>query len=168
MANGTAGEAMIGAIITEMGFPDISNGYDRAMLLSIAHEARLENVEKRRREAGKVTNWNITSSKLIIDWVFGLDWIMCVDGTGRKFGFDFTTDPAKISQKVQKMKSFKPSWKKLGVEKVGVVLLIPSKEEWGLALLSSVEREAIEDALYENIFLMDESEIEVMKLIVSW
>lgn len=171
MSSGTAGETMFVKILESMGFGHQAKTIGKKRLLEAVEEirpGRIKNVAERRLAVGKPTNWNITSPELILDWVYGLDCVVDVDGNGRLFAMDFTVNPEEISKKADKLRRFSALWKAVGIEKVAVVLAVPPSKEFGLALLTNEQEEKIKDDLYEVIFLMDESSIEVSKHIVNW
>ncbi len=152
------------------GYVDVSSTYNKEQLLQTAHAVRpgrVENVEQQRSKAGKTTRWSVINPKLIINWVFGLDAIIEA-APGVRFGFDVTLNPEKVAEKVEKMRSFAPLWKALGVSKVAVVLLVPPAE-FGLALLTDSRREQITDELLEQvIYALDEQQVEVRSYVLAF
>jgi hypothetical protein len=154
------------------GYVDVSSTYNKEQLLQTAHAVcpgRVENVEQQRSSAFKTTRWSVINPKLIIeiDWVFGLDAIIEA-ASGVRFGFDVTLNPEKVASKVEKMRSFAPLWKALGVSKVAVVLLVPPAE-LGLALLSDSRREQITDELLEQvIYALDDQQVEVRSYVLAF
>jgi hypothetical protein len=161
MANGKAGEVMLELLLQEAGVPNVASSYNRELLLQTVRElrpGRLENVQDRRTQAGRPTRWESTPSKLILDWVYGLD-IVVKPGPSQVFGYDVTCNLEKVAAKISKLRDFRPLWESLGITRVGVILLTTPDEEWGWATLSREKKEnLVENLLDQVVYATDEAD----------
>jgi hypothetical protein len=157
---GKTGEKMLDLVLQAAGCPDVSSSFDREQLLSLAQElrhGRLDNVAAKRQAAGKTTRWSCTPSKLILDWVYGLDLVVKPTPT-TTFAYDVTCDSSKVTQKLQKLREFRPLWSGLGIQKVGVILVIHSQQDWGWGALTPTQRDDMVDTVLDSvIYATDEA-----------
>lgn len=141
------------SFLMELAFPDIRSTFDHKMLLSIVrelHPNRLEDV------ASKIPNfrgWQWTNVNKIINYVYGLDYIIQIDPTGERVGINFAINSESIQEKLEKAKIFTPLWRTLGVSKVIVLLATyPNGEEQGLAFYKLEDaRNEIENIIFNAI-----------------
>lgn len=153
MVTGLFNEKIMSSFLVNLAFPDIRSTFDRRMLLSIVREfnpGRLKNVES------KIPNfrgWDKTNVNKIVDYVYGLDYVLQVDPTGERVGIDFTTNPENIQEKLSKAETFAPLWRSLGISKVVVLLATyPNGDDQGLAFYKLEEaQDAIENIIFNAI-----------------
>jgi hypothetical protein len=153
MVNGTFNEAIMSAFLLNLVFPDIRANFDKQVLLGIVKEFRPNRLENVASKIPNFRGWPSTNVKKIIDYVYGLDYIIQVDPTGERVGIDFTLNAESIEEKVEKAKSFAPLWRALGVSKVVVLLTTyPDGNDQGLAFYKLEEaQDAIENIIYNAI-----------------
>ena len=170
--NSYVAENMFDYILREAGFKNLAYNYEAEKLLQIAEEVRpgrVKNVEEQRNSVGKQTRWRLTSGKTILDWVYGIDTVIAPEGesNSKRFGFDVTLDPTEVKHKIEKLKSFNPLWKAIGIKKTAVVLLVVPKD-FGFNLLSNPQKENLVEQLLENIiYPMDEQTTPVRSYILT-
>lgn len=163
---------MFDSILQLAGLRNVGDTYNTQNVLAIANATRpgrVQNVEQKRKADGKQTKWNVTPAKAVIDWVYGIDTIIAPSGEADplRFGFDVTLDPQAVAGKVQKLKSFIPLWKALGIQKVAVVLLVVPPE-FGFGLLTPDDQEKLVDELLDQlIYPMDEQTTDVRQYVFT-
>jgi hypothetical protein len=145
---------MLSFALEMAGCPDVSSHFmSNKNLLDIIEQIRpghLANVAQRRREAGKSTRWSTTPAKSILDWAYGLDVI--IRPTEQQcFGYDVTCDPARVAEKLQKLESSRPLWETIGIQKVGVILVLYNSQDWGYGALTSARQKDWVDHLLDKV-----------------
>lgn len=153
MISGPFNEAIMSTFLMNLAFPDIRSSFDHKMLLSIVKELRPKRLENVASKIPNFRGWERTNVLKVIDYVYGLDYVLQVNPTGERVGIDFTLNAESIEEKVEKAKSFAPLWRALGVSKVVVLLATyPDGNEQGLAFYKLEEaQDAIENIVFNAI-----------------
>jgi hypothetical protein len=116
-------------LLKSLGWNDLRPTYDSKQLVATAQQvdpAWLENVAATFK---KFRGWEWCTSNIIIDRVYGLDYIIDIGGTSERLGLCLATDPALIEGKIEKAHTLSPLWQSIGVTKVVVLLTVyPVKE----------------------------------------
>jgi hypothetical protein len=158
-SNGKFNEEIMEFILDSLGLKDLRSEYGIKQLLATADLIRPGRVKNVASKIRNFKSWNDVSAAFLIDRVYGLDYVTEIKGSDQRIAFDFTADPDKIQEKIEKAIEFAPLWKSMGVDKVIILLATyPQGEDQGLAFLD--KNEAQEDLLgivYDAI----ESDIEV-------
>ncbi len=158
-STGKFNEGIMEFLLNSIGLKDISPAFDSQHLIATAKQIRPGRIENVETKLKNFRGWNRVESKFIVDRVYGLDYIVEVKPSTERIAFDFTTNADKISEKIEKAKTFAPLWKSLGISKVIILLSVyPQGEDQGLAFY---DKDRAQDDLLSIIFNAVESEEEV-------
>lgn len=163
---GEDAERMVITLLTALGYPDLRSSYKRGDLLSAADPVWLTKVAAniQQRSTRDSFDWQRVPSQSIIDWVYGIDAIIDPNEDGVRYGFDVTTDPAKVLGKVNRLIE-RPTWKTLGLSKVAVLLVIPGRVPY--EGMSAKERRLVAERLLDVVFSMSDLKKAVSSQVLS-
>lgn len=88
-------------------------------------------LEKEYRLSIQNPDWNCVPAQIILDYVFGIDNIVCF--LGYAVAIDVTTNPYAIDEKVTKLQMLKPLWQQLGIDRACICHIsqgLPSASLW--------------------------------------
>jgi hypothetical protein len=157
---------LLSEILFQSGYPDVSSSFDREILLAVIEElypGRLKTIENERKERGRTTRWAITPSKLILNWVYGLD-IVIQPVFGKCFAYDVTDQTALVAVKLAKLKESRLLWQRIGVQKVGLILIIPNSANDQFGFLIEDRLDELREMLLDHlIYATDEASSESIR-----
>jgi hypothetical protein len=146
-------------LLGSIGFDDLRPTYDSSQLITTAKKLAPEWVDELAAKQKSFRGWEFVSANFIIDRVYGLDYIIEVETSNQRIGFDFATNPSEFDAKVAKAHNYQALWKSLGVCKVIVLLEIhPSSEGQGLIFY---DKEDGQDKMIAAIYTATDSSDEV-------
>ena len=116
-------------LLKSEGWNDLRPTYDSKQLVATAQQVNPVWLNHAASTFKKFRGWEWCTSNIIIDRVYGLDYIIDVGGTSERLGLCLLTDPALVESKTEKAHTLSPLWKSIGVTKVVVLLTVyPVKE----------------------------------------
>jgi hypothetical protein len=145
MVTGLFNEKIMEFLLQALSLTDLREGYDLYQLLAQANKIRDGRVKNVESKIPKFRSWEALGTKQVIDRVYGLDYICDVKPSNERIGFDFTTDPTRVEEKLAKAREFQPLWQALGVSKVIVLLGTYPQGDQGLAFYDT--NDAIDNML---------------------
>lgn len=149
--NGVFTERLFGAVLNGMGYKNLAEKYTVNTLHKLLNE-----FDQDRLYWLKDNYSDDTSPARIVDYAFGVDYIVNVKPTNQKIGIDFTLDDESLKRKVGKAKRNKRLWRNaLRLDTMLVVCFeLPKGDDQGLLFY---DLEDAEDQLLEALFLALES-----------
>lgn len=120
-------------LLKSLGFKDFSSEYNNHDLIAIVTQInpqRLENIAKsfeKFRVFKSFKEWDSFGSSFIVDRIFGLDYIVEID-RGKRIGFCFVSNPDRVEEEVENVKTLSPLWKSLNISKVIILSIVSCQE----------------------------------------
>ena len=152
--SGVFTERLFARILTGLGYSNLAATYDVETLRAILAERdpyRLSWLDANYSED--------TSPERIVDYAFGIDYLIEVAPTNQRIGMDFTINGSSLHRKMQKLDRNKWLWHGLGIStNIVVCFELPNGHDQGLLFY---DLEDCEDKLLDGIFSAIESKKEV-------
>lgn len=149
-------ERLFSKVLNGLGYQNLASNYKVGALRKL-----LSKVDPNRLIWLDTNYGTDISSTQIVDYAFGVDYLINVQPTNQRIGLDFTINGSAIERKIDKIVRNKHLWSKLDIDLMIVVhFQLPVGEDQGLLFY---DLEDCEDQLLDIIF----SSIESKQLVVA-
>jgi hypothetical protein len=142
-------ERLFSRVLADLGYANTACAYNKANLLQflrVQNPNRLDWLE---------TTYPECPVEKVVDYAFGIDYLVKLPPTGQLVGLDFTINALGVDSKLRKISRDEHLWKHLGVSRMLVVCFeLPPGEDQGLAFYDT---ESAADDLLDSIFSAIES-----------
>jgi len=157
---GTFTERLFSRVLSGLGYRNLAADYDPAALRKMLADFSWE-----RADWLDANYANDICSEQIVDYGFGVDYLIKVAPFNHRLGLDFTINLPAVTRKVSKLKRNKFLWSALHITRMVVVHFeLPEGEDQGLIFY---DMEDCEDKLLDGIFCAIESKEEVLAVTVK-
>jgi hypothetical protein len=141
-------------ILHALGYDDLRSLFSSKQLIEQAQRINPDLVNLVARKIKHFKTWECFGSQFIIDRVYDLDYIIEVNPSNLKIGFEFVTSKDEVTKKVEKASILMTLWKSLDVSKVIILLVIyPDTQGQGLIFY---DKDNAQDELLDIIFTVIE------------
>jgi hypothetical protein len=111
-------------LLGSLGLEDLTSKYDYKQLVATASQINPQRLESVAGTFKNFRGWASYGASLIIDRVYGLDYIADIKSTTERIGFCFITNPNQVVGEVENAQTYSLLWKSLGVTKVAILLVV--------------------------------------------
>lgn len=159
--NGVFAERLFGTVLQGLGYQNLAEKYSVKLLHQLLNEFDQDRLYWLQDKYS-----DDTSPARIVDYAFGVDYIVNVKPTNQKIGIDFTLDDESLKRKVGKAKRNKRLWRNaLRLDTMLVVCFkLPEGDDQGLLFY---DLQDCEDQLLDALFLALESPEECLSTTIK-